>query len=75
MALLWGVVPRKIRELHSPQRMVAEVTRHLLNDDLVKKEDTILYLLGSNTSPGGTNMIRIARAGDVAEELEQCETY
>ncbi len=74
MSLLWGVVPREIREVHSPQRMVAEVTRHLLNDDLVKKEDTILYLLGSNTSPGGTNMIRIARAGDVAEELEQCET-
>jgi pyruvate kinase len=70
LGLLWGVIPGRITELKSTSRLVVEMTRILLDNGTLQKEDMILFLLGPSHPQDDGHSIRIARAAVVMEELE-----
>jgi len=67
LPLLWGVVPLRLEEMGSVEEMLTTGERHLLDGGLVKAGDPLIFLFGSGTSPGATNALKIARAGEVME--------
>lgn len=70
LALLWGVIPGKVTEFNSTSQLVREMTRMLLENGTLTKEDLVLFLLGSNLAEDDKHSIRIARAEAVMQELE-----
>jgi len=68
LALLWGVVPMKISERQASSRIAKDLTNILVQSGTVTSQDLILILLGSNSSPGDSNSIRIGRAEAMLQE-------
>jgi len=68
LGLYWGVLPRRVGEMGSTEELLALGERRLLEERRAKPGDTVIFLLGSNTSPGATNSLKIARVGDVERE-------
>lgn len=64
LALYWGVVPKIFTESPRTHETARELTRRLLKEHVVEKKDAILFL----QSAGNTNVIRIAFAGEAAQE-------
>ncbi|MCC6739764.1 MAG: pyruvate kinase [Planctomycetia bacterium] len=68
LGLYWGVRPRRVGEMATTEDMLRLGERRLLEERLAKPGDTVIFLLGSNTAPGATNSVKIARVGDVERE-------
>jgi len=68
LALYWGVRPRIVGEMESTEAVLALGERRLLEDRLAKTGETVIFVLGTNTAPGATNSVKIARLGDVERE-------
>jgi len=64
LALTWGVAPRKIDEMPSAERLLLEAERLLLSERWAQRDEVILFLIGTTTSAGAMNTIRIARLGE-----------
>ncbi len=69
LALHWGIVPRRIAEMGSVAELLAAGERLLIAEGFAGPGDTVIFLLGSSTSPGATNSLKIARMGDVEREM------
>jgi pyruvate kinase len=63
LALYWGVVPMAIDEMGTAADLVARGERLLCQAGCARIDDTVLFLLGTNTSPGATNSLKLARIG------------
>ncbi len=68
LSLYWGVRPRHVGEMESTEALLRLGERRLIEDRLAKPGDTVIFLLGTNTAPGATNSVKIARVGDVERE-------
>ncbi|KAF0246925.1 MAG: pyruvate [Planctomycetota bacterium] len=68
LGLYWGVRPRIVGEMESTEAVLALGERRLLEDRLAKTGETVIFVLGTNTAPGATNSVKIARLGDVERE-------
>jgi pyruvate kinase len=71
LALQWGVVPRRIGEMGSVADLLAAGERLLLEGRWARHDDTVLFLIGTSTSPGATNAVKIARVGDLERETSE----
>ncbi|MBI2923442.1 MAG: pyruvate kinase [Planctomycetes bacterium] len=68
LALYWGVVPRMIQEMGTTAELLALGERLVIEGRFARSGDPVLFLLGTNTSPGATNSLKVARVGDVERE-------
>lgn len=68
LSLYWGVRPRHVGEMESTEALLRLGERRLIEDRIAKPGDTVVFLLGTNTAPGATNSVKIARVGDVERE-------
>jgi pyruvate kinase len=71
LALSWGVIPRKIAEVGSAEELAAIGERFVLEGGWARRDEPVLFLVGTSTTPGATNSIKIARIGDVEREAER----
>ncbi|MCE9584180.1 MAG: pyruvate kinase [Planctomycetes bacterium] len=70
LGLYWGVRPRHVEEMETTEALLTLGERQLLEERIAKPGDTVIFLLGSNTAPGATNSVKIARVGDVERETQ-----
>jgi pyruvate kinase len=68
LALYWGVCAHKVEEIPSPVEALAAGEKLVVEQRYAKKGDTVIFLLGTDTSPGATNSLKISRVGDVERE-------
>ena len=68
MALFWGVIPRLIREISSVEDLLATGEKLLIEGKWARRDDTVIFLVGTTTSPGATNSLKIARVGELERE-------
>lgn len=62
MSLYWGVFPKIMRPIESTDRLIDEVEKTLLKENLVKRRDTIVLLMGAPIyKKGTTNLMKIIR--------------
>ncbi len=64
LCLCWGVVPFLLDRYLSPDELFREAERRLLERKMVEKGDSVVFLTGSTTAPGATNLIKIHRVGE-----------
>ncbi|MCA3271253.1 MAG: pyruvate kinase [Roseomonas sp.] len=61
MALIWGVHPLEVNEIHSMTEMVARATRAALHEGFAKSGDEVVVTAGVPFgTPGTTNALRVA---------------
>ena len=64
LALLWGVLPRRIERLQEVDHLIQEGERRLLQERLVKKGDTVAFIAGVPLNvPGNTNLLKFHTIG------------
>ena len=64
LALLWGVLPRRIERLQEVDHLIQEGERRLLQERLVKKGDTVAFITGVPLNvPGNTNLLKFHTIG------------
>jgi pyruvate kinase len=61
MALIWGVHPLEVNEIHSMTEMVARATRAAQHEGFAKSGDEVVVTAGVPFgTPGTTNALRVA---------------
>ena len=64
LALLWGVLPRRIERLQEVDHLIQEGLRRLLQEKLVKKGDTVAFIAGVPLhKAGNTNLLKFHTVG------------
>jgi pyruvate kinase len=66
MALTWGVIPLRVRELTSTDPVLKEVEKTLLKEGLAKKGDHVVITASVPIDRRGkTNMLKLHRVGEL----------
>ncbi|HUP20700.1 MAG TPA: pyruvate kinase alpha/beta domain-containing protein, partial [Gemmatimonadota bacterium] len=67
MALLWGVSPFVMEIPDTIDRLIQEMERRLIKEDLAAEGDVVVLVCGAPLDVGGrTNLMKIHRVGEKA---------
>ncbi len=64
LCLCWGVKPILLEKYLSPDELFSTAEKILLEQGKVAPGDSVVFLAGSTTSPGATNLMKIHRVGE-----------